>query len=179
MGLFVFAQATTLYSLPVHNHSLIQGEYSNESFRQGKYVKTAICNTTDIVSVIGNISNTFTADNAYPYENLRRTTFSFLFDTDSTSYVLDTGANRIILNDLRQFKVSHPCNVNVKIIGGSNVSIRGTSTTYIPIKSNYVTVDYIKSQTQYLYHHLPQPSTTTAIHTSTLECHTRNRLLKT
>ena len=64
MYLFMFGQATTVYSLPGHNHAVIQGEYSNDSFLQFKYVKTIICNTNDSISIILNISNPFTADDA-------------------------------------------------------------------------------------------------------------------
>ena len=69
---------------------------------------------------------------------------SFIADTDSTSYFLDSGFNRIIINDVSQFKFFHPFNGNVKVIGGSNFSIQGTGITYIPINSGDLTVDYIK-----------------------------------
>ena len=77
-------------------------------------------------------------------ENLGCTLFISIADTGSTSHVLNTGVNCIILNDVSQFKVSRPCNGNIKGIGGSNVSIWGTGTTYIPIKSDDRIADHIK-----------------------------------
>ena len=133
-----------MYTLPGTNHPLIQGYSSNDYFCQWKYIYTTIYNSTDINSDLDNISNPVTANDAYPDANFRCTPFIFISDTDSTTYVINTGANHIILNDLRQFKVFHSCNGNVKGIGGSNNSTRVTGTTYIPIKSNNGTVDYIK-----------------------------------
>ena len=85
MVLFVFTQATTMYSLRGTNHDLIQGESSNDSSLQCKYVNTAIQNTTDSISSLIIISNPVTADYEYPDENLRCTPFRFIDDTISTS----------------------------------------------------------------------------------------------
>ena len=144
MDLFAFSQATTVYSLHGTNNYLIQGEPYNDTSRKRTNVNTAIRNTTDSISAIDNIANPVTDNNAYPDENLFRTPFSFISDINSNSYVFNTGANHIIINDLRQFKVFHSCNGNVKVVGGSNVSIWGTSTTYTPIKSYDGTVDHVK-----------------------------------
>ena len=70
--------------------------------------------------------------------------FIFIADTSSTSYVLDTGSNIRILKGIRQFKVFHPWNGNVEGIVGSNISIWGTGTTYILIKYDYETFEYMK-----------------------------------
>ena len=121
MEIFAFTQDTTVYFLPGNNHALIQGKSPNDYFRQRKYVNTKIINTNDIITMLDNISNTVTADDAYPDANLCCTMFSFIDDTDRTSYILDTGANRTILNDVRKFKVFHPCNGNVKGIRRSSV----------------------------------------------------------
>ena len=115
-GPIIISQATTVYSLPGTKHALIQGESSNYSFLQGKYINTAIRNNTDSISARDNIANPVTNDNAYTSAKLRRTLFSFIADTYSTSYVLDNGSNLIILNDAMKFKVLHPCNDNVKCI---------------------------------------------------------------
>ena len=131
-------------SLPETNHDIIQGESYNNSFRQCKYVNSEICNNTYIIIALDNFSNRVTDNNAYPDTKLRRIPSIFIYDINITSYVLNTEANHIILNDIRQFKDSHPCKSNVKGIGGSNVSIRVTGTTYIPIKYNNGTVDHIK-----------------------------------
>ena len=133
-----------VYSLPGTNHALIQGESSNGSFRQRKYVNTTVRSNTDIIRTLEKISNPVTTDNAYHDANLCCTPFSIKADTGSTSYFLYTGANHIIHNDVRYFKVFHPCNGNIKVIRGSNVSTRGTCTTYIPINSDDGTVDHIK-----------------------------------
>ena len=134
MALFVLDQDINMYSLPGTNHALIKGESSSDSFRQRKYFNTKIRNTNDSTTTLDNIDNPVTADDAYPDTNLRRTLFRFISYTRSTSYILDTGVNPIVLNDVRKFKVFHPCKGNIKCIGGSNFSIRGTDTTEITDK---------------------------------------------
>ena len=114
MALFAFAQATNVNSLPGTNHNLIQTGSSNDSFNKLKYVNPKNFNTNNSIDALENISNPFTADDDYLVTNLRYTMFSFISDTDSTLLVLDTEINRIILNNLRQFNVFHPCNENIK-----------------------------------------------------------------
>ena len=144
MTLFAFSLATNVSSLPGTNYALIQGIYYNSSFCQRQYVNTPIWNNTDRIAAFENIYNPFTTDNVYPDANLHRTPSVFTYYTVSTSYVIDTGANSIILNYVRQFKFFHSCNSNVKGNGGSDISIRWTGITYIPIESDDVTVDRIK-----------------------------------
>ena len=144
MDLSTFYQANNVYYLPGTNHALTQGEFSNDYFCQRKYVNISILNTTDIISALENIANPVTTDDTYSGSNLRCTPFSFIADTNSTSYVLNTGSNIIILNDIRHFKVFHLFNGNIKVIGTYNDSIQVTGTTYIPTKSNYGKVDHIK-----------------------------------
>ena len=117
MDLSTFYQANNVYYLPGTNHALTQGEFSNDYFCQRKYVNISILNTTGIISALENIANPVTTDDTYSGSNLRCTPFSFIADTDSTSYVLTNGDNNIILNYVRQFKVFHTCNGNVKGIG--------------------------------------------------------------
>ena len=103
-----------------------------------------ICNTTDVISALENMSNQVTANYSYLDANLSLTLLNFTAGTHSNSYVLDAGDDHIILNDIRQFQVFHLCNGNVKVLGVSNVSIQGTFTTYIIIKSYNRTVNHIK-----------------------------------
>ena len=84
MALFEFAQATTMYSLPGTNHDLTQEKLSNYYLCQRKYFNTSIKNTTDSISALDKISNPVTADDAYPDENLHRTLFRFIADTNNT-----------------------------------------------------------------------------------------------
>ena len=64
MSLFLFSQATIVYSLPVTNHYLFIVESSNDSFRQRKYGNTSIRNTNDIIIALDNIDNQVSANDS-------------------------------------------------------------------------------------------------------------------
>jgi hypothetical protein len=77
---------------------------------------------------------------------LQQIPYCFIADTDSVPYVLDTGANRVILNDVKLLKEFQPCTGSVKGIGGDPVTLGGVGSLRLPLKSddgkvNYVTVD--------------------------------------
>ena len=58
-------------------------------------------NNTDGISAFDNIDNPVTSDDAYPDANLHCTPFSFIADTNRTTYVIDNGSSLIILNDIK------------------------------------------------------------------------------
>jgi len=63
----------------------------------------------------------------------RRTPFSFVADTDSVSVVIDSGANRIIVNDKSLLSDYQPCAIPVKGLNGSPVMSGGTATFPFPM----------------------------------------------
>ena len=72
-----------------------------------------------------------------PKQNgLSQQPYCFIADTDSVSYVMDTGANRIIVNDVKHLKGLIPSNDKVKGIGGSCVRIAGSGKLSLPLKSD-------------------------------------------
>ena len=50
--------------------------------------------------------------------SLRQHPYCFIVDTDSVPYIIDTGANRIIVNDAKLLKQLNPTSDKIKGIGG-------------------------------------------------------------
>jgi hypothetical protein len=129
------------YALPGTNHALVSNQPSRDSYRQQSYVQTAISNMT---------SNPVTDEptgmpaNAAPDEHRRNTPYCFIADTDSTPYIVDSGANRVILNDAKLFKSFKAQRGAVKGVGGNPVSIIGTGTLELSLQSDEGTVDTIE-----------------------------------
>jgi hypothetical protein len=137
----------TIYSLPRTNPALISTETSNDPSRQHAFVQTVIDNTVTSHTTIDDDETTINhAANATNDEILRQQPFCFIANTDSVPYVLDTGANRIILNGAKLFKDFQAKAGNVTGIGGSPVSLRGTGSVEIPLKADDGSVDKITIQ---------------------------------
>ena len=67
---------------------------------------------------------------------LRQDAFCFVVDTDSVPFVLDTGANRIIVNDAKLLQNLQTSTAKVKGIEGKCVRIAGTGTISLPLRSD-------------------------------------------
>ena len=60
--------------------------------------------------------------------------FSFIADTDSVSYVIDTGTNHIIINDAKLLRPISPVNDKTKGAGGTCICIAATGFLSLPLK---------------------------------------------
>jgi hypothetical protein len=80
-----------------------------------------------------------TAENP-PDAKLRCLPYCFVADTDSIPFVLDTGANRMIINNVKLFKHFKSRKGNVKGIGGAPVKLFGGGTVRISLKADDGTV---------------------------------------
>jgi hypothetical protein len=78
-----------------------------------------------------------------PDAKLKNLPYCFIADTDSVTYVLDTGANRLIINNAKLFAKFAASNGRVKGIGGDPVQILGTGSVRIPLKSGDGKVDHV------------------------------------
>jgi hypothetical protein len=137
----------TSYSPPGTIHAVIIGDSSNDALRQYTYIQTAIDDATENHPISGDPDATEMSDlptaNAAQTVNLRHTPYCFVADTDSIPYVIDTGANRVIINDAKLFHEFRPTNGKVKGIGGTPVSLNGIGTVKLPLHSDDGTVDQV------------------------------------
>jgi hypothetical protein len=78
-----------------------------------------------------------------PDAKLKKLPYCFVANTDSVAYVLDTGANRLIINNAKLFAKFTARNGRVKGIGGDPLQILGTGSVRIPLKSDDGKVDYV------------------------------------
>ena len=134
-------QSSFVYALPGTNHALISSESSADSHRQQAYVRSIISNLTGSAGAPPSDLNPATS--LSPPPELRNTPHCFVADTDSTPYIVDTGANRVILNDVKLFTKFHPITGSVNGIGGSPVTIRGVGEVRLPLRADDGTVDCI------------------------------------
>jgi hypothetical protein len=141
ISLLAFNTISQTYALPGTNHA-ITNEPSKDSLRQQKYVKTVINNMVnshpDTDAYCLPVSNTTALD-----PNLRSKPHCFIADTDSIGCILDTGANRVIVNNAKLFTSFKPEKGSVLGVGGP-VTVIGTGTAVLPLTSDSGTVDKIE-----------------------------------
>jgi hypothetical protein len=145
--------APRTYALPGStNHVIISGESSLDQARQHTYVNTivdaAVSNHPDADEIIAT-----TVDGVTPPESnvgLQYLPYCFIADTDSVEYIIDTGANRIIINNRKLFVKSRTIASSVKGIGGNAVKATAVGDIHVPLKSNDGVVDYITVKAVYV-----------------------------
>ena len=71
-----------------------------------------------------------------PGFDLRKAPLSFVSDTDSNSFVVDSGANCVILNDKSLFTTYKDMNLGVKGLHGKPVSAIGVGSVSFPLSDN-------------------------------------------
>jgi hypothetical protein len=131
---FLFIAPTTVYSLPGTQHALVP-EASLNSLRQTALRQTVVSNATFEADGIA-MSTDSVAANASA-SDLPQEPFCFIANTDSSQYLVDTGANRVILNDAKLFeKDFSPIQGDVKGVGGNPVPIKGHGTHKIELISD-------------------------------------------
>ena len=93
-----------MHAVPVTNHVLSKGQTSSNAMRKYKYVDTVINNLRDDHNDTATITSTFDTSpeaTAIPslssMKGLSQEPYRFVVDTDSIPYVIDTGANHIIV----------------------------------------------------------------------------------
>ena len=123
--------ATNVYAISGSNHVMIRGKTSGDSVRQQKYVDTIVTNASMTNPL--NIPETLNED--VP-RDIKRHPCCFVADTDSVRYILDTGANRIIVNNARLMYGYKPATAQIKGINGDPTISTGTGFINLPLKSD-------------------------------------------
>ena len=121
-------------SLPGTNYALIQ-ESLLDTFRKRSLQRTVISQTTSPFNVDLN-SIALNADDVQPEPSLCQETFYFIYDTNSTSFVINTGANRVIVKDIKLLHNFQACSGGVKEVGGNPVSILGKRSCRVNFRAN-------------------------------------------
>ena len=140
-GALLFFSAPTTYALPGTKHAVITNASSLNKHHQHNQVASLISRRTAGTS---SPSPDFPKDTS-PDEGLNDKPFAFIVDTDSRKHCIDTGANRIIVNNISLLKnfqpSSHP---GIKGVGGGLVEVGGTGTYTLHLQSDSGHIDSIK-----------------------------------
>ena len=140
----VFTSTPTIYCIPGANHALISGSTpSLDATRQQNYIQSIVQRITESTNDSCNHTIALSADTPTPDESLSTRPFCFVADTDSFPFVLDSGANRFIINDATLFSTFTQQSGRVKGIGGKTVPLLGVGKIHLPLKSDDGTIDTI------------------------------------
>jgi hypothetical protein len=137
--IFSLSSAPQTYALPGTNHVIISGESSLDTTQQ---IDMAV-DATVAANSRPNSLEAYEASNSTADNHIWSQPYCFIADTDSVAYVLDTGANRVILNDAKLFTNFVARRGNVKGIGGDGVQALGHGSIKIPMKSDNGSVTYV------------------------------------
>ena len=127
----------TLYAIQGTNYALVHGDNSFATTRQSAYIQTLsgqLCSQSEPTSDYFPAHNFATRPVLDPI--LRNVPISFIADTDSTDYILDTSANRFIINDACLFLKLNSRLTKVKGINGADTSALGDGTINLTLSSD-------------------------------------------
>jgi hypothetical protein len=148
--LFTFMSAPCVHTLPGTNHALVSGDTSLDQARQHSFVNNIVDETVSNLSDPDDLIACPTTAALRSGKSLRRLPYCFVADTDSVKYVIDTGANCIIIQNKKIFSSFRLVESSVKGVGGNAVKAHGVGTVRIPLKSDDGIVDYITVNAVYV-----------------------------
>ena len=82
-------------------------------------------------------------DEPVPDNGLRSTPYLFVADTDSVPYLIDTAANRVIVNNIKLLSNFKATRGGVQVVGATSVSIHGIGYLSLPLRSDAGAIDYV------------------------------------
>eukprot|EP00980_Cylindrotheca_fusiformis_P008830 scaffold1887_cov73-Cylindrotheca_fusiformis.AAC.2 len=152
LALFCALYPQEVYALPGESHALIKGA-SLDTHRQQSLVATTVSNLVGNSHMDQSNPHSLPADATQPKTEVEATLHSgphcFVADTDSVPIVIDTGANRFIVNNVDLLSDFESVKGGVKGVGGSSVSIEGKGTYSFPLAKTGV-VDVISVEAVYV-----------------------------
>lgn len=144
LPLFFFKQSDATFSVPGTNYALIPGSKSLDTTKQQKYVNNIISAASRQSSDAASPLDTPHSTTSSVSPPLRIEPVGFIADTDSTAYVIDTGANKIVVNDARLLTNLKITKAKIKGIGGKSIGISGIGQIKLSLRSNSGQVDTVK-----------------------------------
>ena len=132
-GLFFICQTITVHAIPGTSHALVS-EPSLDTSRQDSLRETVIQNTID-----DDLLHTAPAPDSgslSPPSSLPTEPQCFVADTDSHMFLVDSGANAVIVNDVTLLTDFHSSTGGVKGIGGLPISLKGSGRCDVPLHSD-------------------------------------------
>jgi hypothetical protein len=138
-----FVGTSTVHSLPGTNYAIISDSTSLDKTRQHQYVDTVIQQAVGSALNPGTPTAMPSDTTRASHESILSLPFCFVADTNSFPFVLDSGANRFIVNDATLFRSFNKQDGLVKGIGGKSVPLIGTGTIKLPLKSDDGAVNLI------------------------------------
>ena len=131
LGLFCALNFSTVYALPGHTHALVP-ESSLDASRQLSLARIVTAAPSRHIDETTHPPN----PPVPPQPPLLSVPHCCLLDTDSFPAVLDTGANRFIVNDAKLLRNFRPANGGVKGVGGTSVPLHGIGFFDLPLLSD-------------------------------------------
>jgi hypothetical protein len=138
-----FATIPSVHSLPGTNYAIVSGRTSLDKARQFQSIDTVIRQVVASVRTTDTPAAMSSETSKAPSEPPLSLPFCFVADTDSFPFILDSGANRFIINDATLFRSFTKQDGLVKGIGGKSVPLIGTGTIKLPLKADDGSVDSI------------------------------------
>ena len=117
-----------MFKLYLAQITLIQGQKSLEAVRQQQDVHSIIANDNQASKAANKSSITALPASSTPLSSLRTDHVKFIADTNRIQYIIDTSANRIVVNDANLLSDITISNTAIKGVGGTNVRITGKGT---------------------------------------------------
>ena len=132
----------TVHAIPGTNYSMINGVHTNDTSRQLRYAKTIIQQTTSSTSLP---STTNPSQPEPPTSTIRNEPICFIADTDSMTYAVDSGANRVILKEFNSMTNIKITKGSIQGIGGKGVTMTGSGHHELTLQSDDGHFDTIPS----------------------------------
>ena len=132
----------TAHAIPGTNYSMINGVHTNDTSRQLRYAKTIIQQTTSSTSLP---STTNPSQPKPPTSTIRNEPICFIADTDSMTYAVDSGANRVILKEFNSMTNIKITKGSIQGIGGKGVTMTGSGHHELTLQSDDGHFDTIPS----------------------------------
>ena len=127
--LFGQLDSSQVYALPGTTHALVP-QTSLDITRQDQLIRTSI---EAVTGVNHNTSTTVDRPEPAPNEDLSNEPFCFIADTDSAEWLVDTGANRFIVNRKELLRDFRSVKGGIKGIGGASTKILGVGKLQLPL----------------------------------------------
>ena len=137
LSIFMGRTPHNVYAIPGSNHAIMPDTPSKDLVRQQNYVDTVVKNISGShPGTILNASDNISSQSQHFDKKTQCYPRCFIVDTDSISFIIDTGTNRFIVNDAIIINDYKPSNTRVKGISGDPAIAPGTGFVNLKLRSD-------------------------------------------